>query len=167
MSEALGIVGLVIVAVFIPLSVLANGDTVEANDDTQASGRPFLGFRWLMRGHGGGGGFIEAVAEKLDITDGELQEAAVRVKVEDMADELGLTEDEVAQITPIVQGIADLREQLEIKPDELRAAIGDRLDAYRESMTGSRKQGMCGGCCVSVPFEGSSEKEPAEPTTFG
>jgi hypothetical protein len=171
-SRKLGIAGLVILAALIPLSVLANGDTSEATDETQSSGRPLWGFRWLMGGHGwGGGGFIEAIAEKLGITDEELQEATVEVIVEDMADKLDLTDEEVAQVTPIVQEIAELREQLKTKHDELDAVIGDKLDAYRESMAGSwgrgmpRMRGMRGGCWGPGPFKGSQDEETAQEIT--
>lgn len=174
-SKKLGVAGLVILAAFIPLSVLANGDTSEANDEAQSSGRSFWGFRWLIRGHGwGDGGFVERIAEKLGITDEELQDATVEVIVEDMADKLDLTDEEVAQVTPIVQEIADLREELKTKHDELDAVIGDKLDAYRESMAGSwgrgmrgmpRMRGMRGGCWGPGPFEGSPSEETVEEVT--
>lgn len=145
-SRKLGVACLVILAAFIPLSVLANGDAGDTTDEAQDT-RPFWGFGWLMRGPGWGvGGIAERIAEKLGATDEELQEATVQVIVEDMTDALGLNETEVAEITPIIDDIYSLREQLKTKHEELNAVIGDKLDAYRESMAGSwgfhRMRGM-------------------------
>ncbi len=161
-----------ILTVLVPLSVLGNSedDDVTETDQTTCD-RPFWGFGWLLRGPGWGpGAFAEAIAEKLGATDEELQEATVQVIVEDMADKLDLTEEEVEEVTPIVEQIYDLRKQLSAKIEELDVVIGDKLDAYKESMAGCRgfrgmprmrsMRGMAWRC--RCPGDLSTDEEPAE-----
>ena len=132
LSKKFGIAALAILATLLPLTVLANGNgNGNGNDDTgtgeETCKRAFWGFRWF-RGFGPNG--PETVEEA----------------VEEMAEKLGLTEDEVAEVTPIAQEIADLREELKAKMEELHGVIGDKVDAYRESMkeNGCFRRGMRG-----------------------
>jgi Spy/CpxP family protein refolding chaperone len=133
LSRKLGIAALAVVAVLVPLSVLAN-------DDGTGEERPF-GRRWY-RWFGSG--------------DGESVDEAV----ERMAERLNLTEEEIAEVGPIAEEIADLRAQLRAKMEELHEIIGTEVDAYRESVMSERSgrhprgyEGRCG-----IPYEESSDE---------
>ncbi|MBU7003990.1 MAG: hypothetical protein HXS50_00390 [Theionarchaea archaeon] len=104
------------------MSVLGNSEGGEAGDQE----KPFWKFRWF-RGFGPKNG---------DMT---LEE-----RIDQMAEKLGLTDDEVAEVTPIAQEIADLREQLKAKMEELREIIGPKVEAYRESKMAEMREGFRG-----------------------
>lgn len=145
MSRKFGIVALVLLAAFVPLSVLGNGEGDEATEENGA--KPLWGFRWF-RGFGCSNG-----------------ERTVEETVEDMAERLGLTDDEIAEVTPIAQEIADLREQLKAKMEELHEVIGPKVEAYRESKMGEMPgrfrgmRGRRGGRCF--PCQDASEDADA------
>jgi hypothetical protein len=124
LSRKFGIVAMVLLAVFLPLAVLGGSEGDDASDETCE--KPPWGFRW-MRGFGRWNG-----------------EKTVDEAVEDMAEKLGLTEEEVADVTPIAQEIADLREQLKAKMEELKEVIGPKVEAYRESKVSEMPRGFRG-----------------------
>ncbi len=108
---------------------------------------------------------MEAICEKLGITDEELKEATQEVMIEELAERLDLTQEEIDEITPIVQDISDLREQLKAKREELDAVIGDKLDAYRESTMEQGDLGfrrMRGRGRRRFPCRGPLEEETSE-----
>jgi len=124
LSRKFGIIAMVLLSVFVPLAVLGNSEGGDASDETCE--KPLLGLRWLR-----GFRFWEG--------EGTVDEA-----VEEMAEKLGLTEEEVAEVTPIAQEIADLREQLKTKMEELKEVVGPKLEAYRESKVSEMPRGFRG-----------------------
>lgn len=142
LSRKIGIATLIALVTILPLSVLATNGNGEPSAAKEGCRKPFWGFRRAMRGLcNGDGEFLEALAEKLGVSEEDVQDAALEVMVDKMAEELELTEEEIEQVTPIIQDICDLREQLKTKHEELDAIIGDKLEEYRES----RIDEGCGG----------------------
>ncbi len=116
LSRKIGIATLIALVTILPLSVLATSGNGES---------------WRVCN--GDGGFLEALAEKLGLSEEDVQEASLEIMVDKMAEELELTDEEIEQVTPILQEISDLREELKNKHQDLDAIIGDKLEEYRES----------------------------------
>ena len=111
LSIKFGIAALVILAVLVRLSVLCNSEGDDGTEmDEETCEKPFWG-RW-KRGFGFGLGDAETVEKA----------------VEEMTEKLGLTEEEVEDVMPIAQEIADLREQLRAKREELHGIIGPKVE---------------------------------------
>ncbi len=157
-SRKVGIAALLVLASLVPLSVLANGNGNDATTDEQTSGkcRMWRGWRWGWFGLGPGND--KTVDEVVDL----------------MTEKLGLTEEEADAVTPIVQEIRDLREQLKTKMQELNDVIGPKVDAYRESVMANgfgrcRRMGWRFRQCCPPPLpcqdtseDASGETSPAE-----
>ena len=150
-SRKFGIAALVLLAVLVPLTVLGNSENDENCETDETGEKPFWGFHWFR-----GFGFGPWNGDK-----------TVEEAVEAMAEKLGLTDEEVNEITPIAQEIADLREQMRARMEELHGVIGPKLDAFRESKMSEMPErfrgmrgrwgGRCCPCQETLDEETSSE----------